>query len=419
MPDRNNERRTPRLAAHLFSKLERLRYLAVAAPFAMVLAATSCADDGRVVVGGIGPMPEAGSDPVFVEPGQEAGTPPLLMCASTECPAPYADCPTSPYRCGTHLGDDPNNCGACGRKCPDDPVLQAYMASGAAATMKLAWDCVEGKCSARCHEPLANCNGHLEDGCEVDVTCDPENCGACGNKCAPGQACVFGTCGCPSGLTACGPGQCSDAQCADTKTDFFNCGTCGNVCNVRPPDLDLKEHMDWGCAEGSCGVVCASDWSECDHDLENGCETNITTVENCGACGKACKATEACIEKRCVCDPTKTNCCENDQVVCDGACVALKSNPDNCGECGHKCPGAPVDGGDGNVQVTCVQGKCGYACEPGYADCNQDLSDGCESWLRFDANNCGACGNACAPGQPCVEGACATEPCDAGPTTSR
>lgn len=391
--------------------------IALAVPLVMVLASTSCTDDGRVVVGGFGPVPEAGvAPPPLAEPGDDAGPAPIPMCVSTECPHPYADCPTSPHRCGTHLSDDPNNCGACGRQCPDDPVLRAYMESGAAPTMDLQWDCVEGECVSRCRDNLANCNGHLEDGCEVNVTCDPENCGACGNKCPAGQACVFGTCGCPAGLTACGPGQCSDAECVDTQTDFFNCGTCGTVCNNRPPDLELKEHVDWGCAKGACQVVCAANWGECNDDPEDGCETSLTTNENCGACGKACKTGEVCSQKRCVCDPTQTNCCDPGQVLCDGKCVDVGSNPDHCGACGNKCPGAPLDGG-GNVQVTCVQGKCGFACDSGYADCNKDLSDGCEAWLRFDANHCGACGTACSHDQPCVEGVCATAPCDAGTTT--
>ena len=386
--------------------------IALALPLAIVVASASCTDDGRVVVGGIGPTTEAGSPPPLATPEDDAGPAPVEMCISTECPYPYADCPTSPHRCGTHLSDDPNNCGACGRQCPDDPVLRAYMESGAAQTMKLQWDCVEGKCVSRCPDTLANCNGYLEDGCEVNVTCDPENCGACGNKCPAGQACVFGTCGCPGGLTACGPGQCSDAQCADTKTDTFNCGTCGHIC-VRPDDFVPKDHVQWGCSDGTCQVVCDGNWGECNHDPEDGCETSLTSNENCGACGHACKAGEMCSQKHCVCDPSQTNCCEDGQVVCDGQCVALSSNPDHCGACGKKCPGVALDGG-ANVQVTCEKGKCGYACDPGYADCNGDPSDGCEAWLRFDGNHCGKCETACSDGQPCVEGVCATAPCDGG-----
>ncbi len=43
--------------------------------------------------------------------------------------------------------------------------------------------------------------------------------------------------------------------------------------------------------DGSCGG-CAAD---CDHDETNGCETDLSTVENCGACRHACSAREICL----------------------------------------------------------------------------------------------------------------------------
>ena len=53
-------------------------------------------------------------------------------------------------------------------------------------------------------------------------------------------------------------------------------------------------------------------------------------------------------------------------------------------------------------------GAC--ACHPGFADCDQQVDDGCEVDLQSDVNNCGACGRACnAPsggGISCVNGAC-------------
>jgi hypothetical protein len=54
-------------------------------------------------------------------------------------------------------------------------------------------------------------------------------------------------------------------------------------------------------------------------------------------------------------------------------------------------------------------------CFPGFADCDDDVYTGCEVDIRKDQRNCGACGTRCdvKGGQPCVEGACLTKPCEA------
>lgn len=45
-------------------------------------------------------------------------------------------------------------------------------------------------------------------------------------------------------------------------------------------------------------------------------------------------------------------------------------------------------------------------CRDNYADCNNNLNDGCEAHLKSDENNCGACGIKCAPNQQCSSGHC-------------
>lgn len=43
--------------------------------------------------------------------------------------------------------------------------------------------------------------------------------------------------------------------------------------------------------DGTCGA-CAAD---CDGDASNGCEADLTSVDNCGACGNACAAGQICL----------------------------------------------------------------------------------------------------------------------------
>lgn len=91
----------------------------------------------------------------------------------------------------------------------------------------------------------------------------------------------------------------------------------------------------------------------------------------------------------------------------------LAHDNDNCGACGNKClVYAPLA-----MSSRCVAGTCELEClnKPGaltqYRNCNGRVDDGCESDVFSDVKNCGACGNACAPGVACFEGKCG---CGAG-----
>ena len=77
---------------------------------------------------------------------------------------------------------------------------------------------------------------------------------------------------------------------------------------------------------------------------------------------------------------------------CDGSCVELMSDPDNCGGCGNQCP--PTAG--------CIDGQCEAPCQDGGGSlCGATCVD-----LSSDQNNCGMCGNACVGLQLCVGGSC-------------
>lgn len=46
---------------------------------------------------------------------------------------------------------------------------------------------------------------------------------------------------------------------------------------------------------GQCEfTACDLGWDNCDGNVENGCETNATTANDCGACGNVCHAGEIC-----------------------------------------------------------------------------------------------------------------------------
>ncbi len=67
---------------------------------------------------------------------------------------------------------------------------------------------------------------------------------------------------------------------------------------------------------------------------------------------------------------------------------------------------AVVNGGSRTVVSPAVRFSVSPACAAGTADCDGDVANGCETNTATSATSCGRCGNACAPGQACVAGAC-------------
>jgi hypothetical protein len=86
--------------------------------------------------------------------------------------------------------------------------------------------------------------------------------------------------------------------------------------------------------------------------------------------------------------------CPDGERICDGVCVANDDPEYGCGDAAcRSCPSA-------NATATCLAGACAIAaCDPGYADCNENPVDGCESDLSRAAT-CGACDAPCPPLAP-------------------
>lgn len=357
--------------------------------------------------------------PVFAPPqvadaGDADAPSTLLLCAATECPWPWKTCVANDgtipaYACSTNVASNIYNCGGCGVQCKyANPAFNMMPA------------CVDGKCEIACSSGAYDCNGIVDDGCEVRPLSDPDNCGACGNKCAAGVACINGMCGCPPGQTLCGD------RCVDLTSDDQSCGQCGFDCSAHPPGDagDVPPHMIYGCKAGQCtDLHCykdvGQDWTDCNNSLHpDGCEVNLAQSDllNCGKCANKCNAGEKCFSRA----TTGMACqCRDGTTYCPGSrfgspqmCADTENDPNNCGSCGYRCPFVQ------NAAPTCTHGRCTFECNKGMADCNGSSADGCETLVTLDPLNCGACGTSCdvGHGQPCVDGKCPTTACDAGVT---
>ncbi len=362
---------------------------------------------------------DAGAPPAFVEPDAEAPAPELALteyCPLTTCPMPFATCPTSANPCDINLMTDPRNCGSCGFQCQ--------------ALGNAEFDCVNGQCAIRCAEPYnirtADCNGIVDDDCEVTLGTN-DNCNGCGDQCPdPNKPCIYdkitqvGRCGCKPGFTYCGIAN-NQHRCVDRSDDDKNCGACDNACD--PADGGAGSdggapppNAYYGCSKGECGhLKCQAPYASCDGDISNGCETSLLSNEHCGACNNACAPGQTCRANRdgvgeCVCPPGLT--------LCGDECVNLTTHPAHCGACMNRCS---VIGSAKNQVGTCAYGYCINECRQGWGDCNGDPGDGCEVNLDSDQLNCGACGVTCdvLAGQPCVGGQCAVRPCSDGEEEAR
>jgi len=208
----------------------------------------------------------------------------------------------------------------------------------------------------------------------VDLETDPDNCGACGERCAYAFAealcaqgeCAMGGCleghhdldddpatGCEyacivtrEGVEACDEidNDCDGAtdEGFDLEADPAHCGACGSLCE--------RANAEARCEGGVCTTIaCLDGYLDVDGEPDNGCE-----AVDCVPAAEACDAVD------------------ND---CDGAvdeAFDRAADPQNCGGCGQVCR-LP------NAVPACVGGQCiAEACVDGFVDVDGDPANGCE-----------------------------------------
>ena len=306
------------------------------------------------------------------------------------CAPGWGDCDGNPDNgCETPL-TTPADCGACDALCT---VVDA------------ATSCLAGACtSSICDPGTADCDGGGGNGCEADLTSEA-TCGSCAVACVAAHgdnACAGGTC-----VPTCDPSwdDCDGNPANGCETDLLasdaHCGACGTVC--------ADFHGANGCVGGACSVVCDASWASCDGSATNGCETAATTATNCGGCGIACdlpNASESCASGACALVSCNTG--WGDCAAAAG-CETPLTTTTNCGACFAGCTAL-------NGTQACAGGTCVPSCAAGWASCDGDPSNGCETDLGSSDGNCGACGTTCADvggTNLCAGGTC-TPSCAAG-----
>ena len=315
-------------------------------------------------------------------------------CAVAECVPGWGDCDESAETgCEAPLST-PENCGGCAVGCaPNNAVAE----------------CPGGSCGIDvCLDGFGDCNGDADDGCETQLN-SPTNCGTCRRGCSVLNA-IPGCDGTDCTVAMCNPGfaNCDGSPlngCETSTTTNANCGGCGAVCSPA--------HGVGECSTGSCRIAsCGNGWEDCDGDPSNGCETNMRTLTNCGGCGIPCSlagGTASCATGICMlsgCGPLQGDC----DGISGNGCETSLSTRTNCNGCGIACT-------IGNGTGSCPGGTCTVdTCNSGFADCDMNAANGCESPLNT-LTNCGGCGVTCDranASETCGSGSCQTGTCSSG-----
>jgi len=325
---------------------------------------------------------------------------------------------------------DANNCGGCSVAGSNTCTEAAIDSAVATAREVSAASCNSGTCQITCDSTTrASCDGDAYNGCEVDLTSDASNCGACGNICASGNClngeCVLATCGnntvngseaCDGsdldGLTDCtdlgyasgslacdnnclsydisscvGPiTSCADDElrcgttCVDPTTNT-NCGTCGRTCNTGMG----AQIASASCGTTGCVIQCNSGFGNCDGNPFNGCEVDLnSTAANCGLCGTSCGGSDDCRNGECV-----PNNCGNGTAAGSEDCDTSDLDGADCQDfgfataaglaCTNDCKYDVSGCGGGSIVCAANELLCGSTCT------NPTTDD----------DNCGACGRVC------------------------
>jgi hypothetical protein len=163
--------------------------------------------------------------------------------------------------------------------------------------------------------------------------------------------------------------------CVDLSSDPRNCGTCGTAC------------MSGVCTNGVC-----------QQPPPTFCTPGESTGQPCSAGIGACQRAGTMV---CSADGSAYVCSAVAGTPQQEMCNGIDDDCDGVVDNGAICPPVP------NATSVCAGGRCQYACNQGFADCDGNPANGCEQMVSSDPLNCGGCGVVCPGATPtCLNGVC-------------
>jgi hypothetical protein len=204
-----------------------------------------------------------------------------------------------------------------------------------------------------------------------------------------------------------GKGDCDGSPengCETSISTVIDCGACGVSC--------ANPHGTTACVAGLCTPSCEAGFEDCDGDFENGCDTPVDTVESCGTCGFSCDdgntyTTEGCHAEALSCVHSALP----DGAVCPGgSCLGGICHIPTCsdgipnqGEEGVDC-GGPCSSCDLCVANNVVCPPAEQCHDPGVCNPATGL---CSPQTEMPNSTPCSDDNACTLGDTCQTGVCA------------
>lgn len=165
----------------------------------------------------------------------------------------------------------------------------------------------------------------------VDLTTDPQNCGACSHACLSSQVCIASTCRAPTDGTA---GDARGDGASDDGSDIDGGPNCCGEDGSRRDGGDGSTTTDSG--DTGTNETGINDTST-DTVAVDACTPPYNTPQHCGDCATVCSApNNLCLvaDGGFACGPQ----CTLPTIVCNNTCVDPTNDEFNCGGCGIFCP---------------------------------------------------------------------------------
>lgn len=196
---------------------------------------------------------------------------------------------------------------------------------------------------------------HVCGGACVDLSTDPQNCGACDQICPAGSACTSAAC------VAGDAGDAADGATSDVAADGASSDAEGDA-DTTVIDAPLHDVPgDQIATDAEAGPP--------DSPGDGACTPPFDTPDQCGNCQTACPSTAPLcvpVDGGFACAPK----CPAPLLDCAGVCIDTSTDPDHCGFCGNACPSGICQDGKcigataGHVVLFCVSFEQTFQASP-------------------------------------------------------